>query len=522
MKKTKAEKGSSRKMRYIEALAIGALSLFLISYFVVVGNPYFILFSFSLFVILGLLSAGHDERTMYLFEIGAAIIIVGEITYMGVLGTTAALAVYSDIATAILVIFALKEGMQNRHIPVLFIAAYVPVILQLINISSAPFIPNNITILGYYFLASAALSAIFGFLYANLWEGARRAILRLNEAAASAIPKERMLAYAAVISVLAIISPFWPVSPHVILSEYPSVQIEAKVINYSAAGAYIFHANLSPYSYYENRSGSMSNIRFFYNNMPISAIYNSKEKEFILNTSGLRTSRGTEINISAYFFPYAVGGNYSYEKAAEAAASGIPSRQMGSLAVVSMGQILTPEGKTYNLTLYRYKAALYNERKNFSFSMAPYEYFGSECYPGKNVNTKISINSSEYVSVFLFNSTGSYSLALRNSTSYQRYFNNFLIYSHNYGLNSTHFQLNTSENATCIYYSVLSRVSSRISLSINGTYATQVEEPYNISIPSILEARNVSAYAKYGFIVPYGIRYLYSRYLTVTSTNKSG
>lgn len=169
MKKTKAEKGSSRKMRYIEALAIGALSLFLISYFVVIGNPYFILFSFSLFVILGLLSAGHDERTMYLFEIGAAIIIVGEITYMGVLGTTAALAVYSDIATAILVIFALKEGMQNRHIPVLFIAAYVPVILQLINISSAPFIPNNITILGYYFLASAALSAIFGFLYANLW-----------------------------------------------------------------------------------------------------------------------------------------------------------------------------------------------------------------------------------------------------------------------------------------------------------------------------------------------------------------
>ena len=523
MKGSKAEKRSFRRIRYIEALAIGSLSLLLLSYFVVIGNPHFILFSFSLFIILALLSAGHYERTLYLLEIGIAIIIVGEITYMGVLGTTAAIAVYSDVSTAILIIFAFKEGVRNRHAPILFIAAYAPVILQLINISSAPFIPNNIVILGYYFIAASAMSVIFGLIYSNLWEGAKRAVSHLNKTIAVALPKERILKYTMVISALAIISPLWPISPHIILSEYPHVQIGAEVINYSKAGVYILHANMSPYSYYENNSGSMSNVRLFYNGgVPISAIYDKGEEAFILNTSGISASRGTMINISAYFFPYSTGNNYSYEKSAEAAASGMQLNEMGSLGIVSQGQIVNPAGSTSNLTLYKYSAVLYKEGKNLSFSMAPYDYFGSECYPGQNVKTEISINSSEYVSVFLFNSTGAYSLALRNSTSYQRYFNNFLIYSHNYGLNATNFHLNTSNNSTCIYYAVLSRVGSRISMSVNGTYAIRTMEPYNVSIPSILKARNVSAYARYGFIVPYGTQYLYSKYLAVTFPKKSG
>jgi hypothetical protein len=523
MKGQKAGKQSIKEIRYIEALAIGTLSFFLISYFAVIGNPYFILISFSLFIILALFSAGHAERTLYLLEIGAAIIIVGEITYMGVLDTTAALAVYSDISTAILVVFALKKGLQNRHIPMLFIAAYAPVILQLINISSAPFIPNNITILGYYFAAAAALSVVFWLIYDNLWKGAQSEISRLSKAIEKVFSKDRLLKYALAISVLAVISPFWPVSPHIILSEYPSAQIQVSVINYSSAGVYILPTNLSPYSYYLNQSGSMSNVRFFYNgSIPISAIYDKAAKAFILNMSGIGESSGTAINISAYFFPYSTGNNYSYEKSAEAAASGMPLSKMGSLGVVSMGQSANPAGSTSNLTLYKYTAVLHNEEKNISFSISPYDYFGSECYPGQNVKTRIRINSSQYVSVFLFNSTGLYSLALRNSTSYQRYFNNFLIYSHNYGLNSTHFLLNTSENATCIYYSVLSRVSSNIRLSINGTYATQAKEPYNISIPSILKAKNITAYARYGFIVPYGTEYLYSGYLARTFQNKSG
>ena len=69
---------------------------------------------------------------------------------------------------------------------------------------------------------------------------------------------------------------------------------------------------------------------------------------------------------------------------------------------------------------------------------------------------------------------------------------------------------------------MLSRVSSNIRLSINGTYATQAKEPYNISIPSILKAKNITAYARYGFIVPYGTEYLYSGYLARTFQNKSG
>lgn len=523
MKGSKAEKRSFRKIRYIEALAIGSLLFFLILYFVVIGNPHFILFSFFLFIILALISAGHDERTLYLLEIGIAIVIIGEVLYMGILDTTAAIAVYSDISTAILLAFAFKEGVRNRHIPILLIAAYVPVVLQLINISSAPFIPNNIVILGYYFIAASVMSIIFGLIYSNLWEGARGAISRLNKAAAAALPKERMLKYAMVISVLAIISPLWPISPHIILSEYPHVQIGAEVINYSKAGIYILHANMSPYSYYENNNGSMSNVRLFYNGgVPISAIYDMGEKAFILNMSGVSMGRGTMVNISAYFFPYSTGNNYSYEKSAEAAASGMQLKEMGTLGIISLGQIVNPAGSTSNLTLYKYSSVLYKEEKNLSFSMAPYDYFGSECYPGQNVKTEISINSSEYVSIFLFNSTGAYSLALRNSTSYQRYFNNFLIYSHNYGLNATNFKLNTSNNATCIYYAVLSRVGSRISISVNGTYAIRTLEPYNVSIPSILKARNVSAYARYGFIVPYGTQYLYAGYLAVTFPKKSG
>jgi hypothetical protein len=136
-------------------------------YFVVVNLSIFILYSFLLFVALGIIFSYKEKLVEYLILISIILIFSASTAYFM---NAWMYAPYSIIAFIVFIfILLVHKSIETRHMLAIFTAIILPIVFYATNFFKFPDYLINVAIIGYYSLIAAVI-AIFISMLAHNWE----------------------------------------------------------------------------------------------------------------------------------------------------------------------------------------------------------------------------------------------------------------------------------------------------------------------------------------------------------------
>lgn len=303
----------SNLITLIYAFLVGVFS----AYFVLLNNTHLILYSFMAFLALSFILAIKDKYAHYSALIAISLIIIGNLLYSRWFGS---IMDYYLIIFGVVVgasVTALIHGIiERRYAFFALFAVSMLLLLELLGFEKFTALDINVVILGYYLLISVVFAMAIKIIYENGWQKLRTAAKSIKHAVKAS--DKRVIGISAVIGILLLILPIWPIGVYTPVSGQPYVQISLSNLhknnittnnhanNTTPTNLYSMTINISKYKNFLNPI--FSNIRFYYvNGTPIRAYtvqfpnYYGNLQELVLRLSN-NTENYTAIRM--YLMPY--------------------------------------------------------------------------------------------------------------------------------------------------------------------------------------------------------------------------
>ncbi|EET90248.1 MAG: hypothetical protein LVQ97_05040 [Candidatus Micrarchaeales archaeon] len=506
--KKPAVQGRTAYSNLAVAVCYVIFALFLL-YFVVLNNSYFILYSFVLFVALGVMLSIYEKFTDLSIGIAIAIIVGSSVAYFS---TATAIAVYSFAALAFYAAFLLFTDVRDSRINLtIAIAAFLPAGLYSAGIAGSGPLVINVAILGYYLLISVVLGIFLSMVYSE--SRLEKAALRLK--AWIKRSSAGISICLIIIGVALLFGPVWPTGTHYNLAATPHAAIGLKVPSGAFNSTYV-SLNLTPYRYLLN--GNFSNMRFYAGAAAINASVvgvpvSVKNVTVLLyaNSSRLRSENG---RIMIYFFPY----NSSFGKSLAAGYNVSHLNRSAASEPVSYENI-TGMYSLVNKTIRQLKPVLMFRNTSKSEKIYPYFSFSQECVPGFGASARFNITSNATFSMFLLKNLSDLSKAeLTNASgpSYDYYIKSFERYSYRKYVNVTKVSSSVQDTPQCVSLVLLPKNESVVKISVLMSYYVNETTNLTISVPSMFSNATRYRSAFYGFL-PSSLEYLSRLYYNETA-----
>ncbi|MEM0149405.1 MAG: hypothetical protein QXW10_00715 [Candidatus Micrarchaeaceae archaeon] len=425
----------------ITAALYAAIAGILSFYFVFFNNSTIILYSFLVFVALGLIIA-HKEKFIKLSTLASiSIIVISSLAYLYVQKNA-----YSAFAI-------------------------------------------NFAIIGYYLLISTVIA-----LFASIVAADNN--MHPLKKAASALAAQRRYLFPLLLAIgaLAIALPLWPMGSAINYSILPHASLYINSIdnpmNQTQNSTYLLIINLSNYSKFTNPQGS--NLRIKYPNgtdvraaeYDIGGIQVGNYTEKMLIESHI--SNGSVLEIYFLPFNYSFGANFS-----SITAKRFDSKANGSYTVAStIGNISGVIYKQVNETITAYAANKMTNYDNYTFELLPPYSLQTVCSMGNYSHVTINITSNKTMSVFFFDNLSDFSDSVVNvSQSYGSYLRAFGANGEKRVINASNMHESLALNG-CIYYSLVVENQTRIALHTVQNYIsyTPYTEVKSFELPSLPKA----------------------------------
>ncbi|MCL5434283.1 MAG: hypothetical protein M1559_01045 [Candidatus Marsarchaeota archaeon] len=490
------------------AICYVVFALFLL-YFVVLNNSYFILYSFVLFVALGIMLSIYEKFTDLAIGVAMAIIVGSSVAY---LSTAIDIAAYSFAALAFYAAFLLFTDVRNPRINLtIAIAALLPAGLYSAGIAGASPLVINVAILGYYLLISVVLGIFLSAVYSEsrLEKAARRLSARIKRSSAG-------ISICLIIIGLALLfGPVWPTGTHYNLAATPHAAIELDIPSGTFNSTYV-PLNLTPYRYLLN--GNFSNMRFYVGSKGINASVvgvpvSVKNVTVLLyaNSSLLRAGAG---KVGIYFFPY----NSSFGKGL-AKSYNVSLLNSSAASEPVAYENITGMYDLVNKTIRQSKPVQMAKNISKSEKLYPYFSFSQECVPGFGASAHFNVTSNATFSMFLLKNISDLSKAeLTNASgpSYGYYIKSFGRYSYRGYVNATRVNSTVQDTPQCISIVLLLKNESVVKTRISTSYYVNETANLTISVPSLFNNATSYRSAFYGFL-PSSLEYLSRIYSNETA-----
>ncbi len=253
----------------IAAIAVySILSIIFVSFFVILNNSKFILYSFPLFILLSIIIAYRSRLVNYFISASLIMIIAGTLLYTDIISDY--LLLYTAAAIVILsILLVVYDNRWRAFNGVITVALLLPVLLYLAKFNIVSAYADNIAIVGYYLLISIVIA-----MFIRMIDSAtlKRLSARVDRFVRS---NRRVLVYGSLaLGIILILAPIWPstTNPNN-YTKYIQINLSKSLIG----GAY-YSINFSPYNYSYLLDDNVTNIMFGYTDgVPIYA--------YISNTS---------------------------------------------------------------------------------------------------------------------------------------------------------------------------------------------------------------------------------------------
>ncbi|MEM0149019.1 MAG: hypothetical protein QW346_02025 [Candidatus Micrarchaeaceae archaeon] len=482
------------------------LSLLFVAYFIVLNNDAFILYSFVLFVLLGIALSIARKWQSHSVALSIVLIAASSAAYTGIASN---LALYAVASIAILsAIIALR--LFRSYLVYIFWAFVLPLAFGAMKMSSTLLI--NVAIIGYYLLISSVLA-----IFINL--ASEDSKLHLGIMLANAFKRhDAAISYAAIILAIVLLAvPIWPQKPALILGTLTYAALNASSL---APGLYTVNVNGS--SYLGIASQNMGNLRLFADGQGLHAYIgkNATSSSIFPLIFSLNKSAS---DIQLYFIPNATFNsapnatfgstlsllNDSAFSALYRNATRL-STGFGPLQNVVNGFVNVT--KTYNVSAYK------NYSSNSTLNVAPYYALDSVCGAGPNATVEFSVASNRSISLFMLGSLSNYSSAVATDSiglvlSYGHFLRSFKEHSYYSVLNATSAGLNTTLNG-CSYYVVASQVYAVVRVHDYQRYVLHYSATKTVQVPAIFASGG--RVQRSGFL-PGSLYYIASLYANETA-----
>ncbi len=441
--------GFDRVIKPLSMLLALSVAIVFLGYFVITNNSYFILYSFPLFVLLGIFGSFGKKLSTYEIVGALSFITAGSILYIAS-SSFAYYGIFSIIAFIAIYIIHLKKEFSIY----LYSFFALPDLLYSLGFWRNQNFAINAAIIGYYLLIAAVLSIFLS----TVFEDSRN--YKAIEKRLSRLIKERKTYYVlAAISLVILVFPVWPTGITINTHELPSVKI-------STNNSYIMPSNnsgleyisvLMPHNEYLNYTDSnFSNAEFFYQNgKAINATLHEVNETFNY-TASLEINKSMVKN-QAYVYLYFMPLSYKYNGTTYGHAIISINKSFEVLGPATYyGRYVTRKISvpiTKSTTTYR----------NISVFVAPYYQFGSYCAPGFNITYSTKLNFSSNMSFFELKNSSDFISAIGNYTGT---INSLMasLKSNSFGhfINTRHVDTSFPTYNSCMFYVLVSQ---------NGGYA---------------------------------------------------
>lgn len=445
-----------KKVKLAAGAVWAALVFFFFIYFIFLNNGNFILFSFIGFVAFSLVTFRYREFLNSAVIFSLSFIVVGTFFYM--------------------------FGQEAKQ-----------------------FVGINLGILGYYFLISAVILVFLDMVYESNQIGRSRAAMIFGRA------KPHLRKYVPylllVAGVAALVMPVWPLGTQLHTSLLPYIPVTVRGNGASDSGPnYIIRLNLSNYSQMVNPQSS--NLAVYYaNGTEIRALLLGRYSPAGNISIGINKSyvikNGTDLRI--YILAYnATFNNYFGQQSSYNASNYTKIEVMqGSLANAHLYKNATEHYSgivTVNKTSY-------NRYTTFSFY-----FLGDACSPAADIKFSVGFTAEGgAASLFVLNNQSSLDGAVLRYNAYAPVYGYYIGRFHNYSsysiINRTSGIINGSYNSTCIYYGVLMRNNTNVSISTTLVYQQNRTFSKVIKVPASISNQSDYLYGSYGFL-PESLIYL--------------
>ncbi len=450
--------------KWSSAVGFAAVLLYLIiilsfiSYFVILNNPLFILYSFIIFIIFAFILAFLPDFIEHMIALSIIFIISSAIIYSGMV---AYIALYSLVAFAVLAT-ALKFELFGKYKFYIFLAAFLPILFYILKLYTYQDFIINIAIVGYYLLISTVFGILIGMAIGE------KKITKISTRISKNISshKKPYSLAALFIAVIILFYPFWPVNYQLMIGNIPYATMH---IDNNYSGLIYITFNPKNFSSFENYN--LNNIRFFSNGKELNAYISPESNinnisQFILNTSA------SDINV--YFFPYNTTFNETLKQ--------LPNKEFLDLkknsttVYYNISAIVNANYKNVNKTLNYSILQLENGSKKTKMTISPY-YLPQTLCPEANISVfKLQINSTMPISLFLMNSTKNFSKAIAGvPADYNNYLSSFMNESYRSKIGFTNWTINMTKNPNCVYYTIITNTSTNVTLKEDMSYYIEIQ-----------------------------------------------
>ena len=490
-----------------------ALWLFLatvfLAYFTITNNSYLILYAFSIFVALGVLSAFSNKFTLYEIAGALAFIIAGSILYMGK-SVSAYYGVFSIAAFFAVYIIDIKREYKLYSYSVLAL----PDLLYFLGFSANANFAINAAIVGYYLLIGAVISI---FISTALGEQ------KLHSISKRFIPSKkqtiRLQYFVVLLGLVMVMAPIWPAGQSLDFGTLPHarISINASLLEHQANSSNVYYPIEVNYSRFSNYTrANLSNIQFFYGNgQKIDATLSqiNETDDYVANLSLNQTSPGFAKGIYAYFMPF------NYSNYTTAITSPLSNTSAVAKAAIGMARY---SGSYIKMTAAIPITSTANSTKGVKAYAFPYYTFGSFCAPGFNITYKASLMFSSNASFFELRNSSDFinGISISGKSNYSNYKNSISKYSFGRFINVKSVNASFYSAKSCMFYLVLTNKTIKINGSLSSlSHKIIGYRNASVDLPNLY--MNISKYIsdKYTFL-PGGFSYLNSEYRNY-SLNKS-
>ncbi len=486
---------------------VGKFLLYLLAiiftvYFVILDNSTFILYSFLLFLALGLMLKRRKAANSVL-GIAIAFIYAGSMLYMT--GFSSIIMQYSiavAIVIALLLYACVKMRLDKTYAAIVAFGATLPIFIYMLIPFAPQFVSINMAIVGYYLLISVVLNLFVRILYSQNGHYTVRAYKTVNGFFERHV-REIAWARLAMASVI-LIAPIWPmgVITHTNLIPHANVYLQknsgtAQSLN--GTYEYPIYLDLKGYSNFTNPESG--NIRFYYpNGKQITAvlIQNSSAsfgKEHVI----LHLNKSMNNSI---LFLYFYGYNTSFNSTLMQQPPSFLSNGTYRFFNAGIGNLHSNIRNTTR-PLYYTKGGWINSTSVYNVTVSRFMTPQTVCTSGIYVHTTVTLNSTSPIRIFgVYNTTGFADVLSSVGTDHRlsRYSDALSEYGYGSSITSRNIRFNLSYAGTCTFYAILSNSSANIREEVHSVYYANVSEYKNITMPAAIADPNLYRYYTYDFL----------------------
>ncbi len=492
-----------KAVKLLSVLLLFAIAILFLAYFVITNNSYFILYSFILFIILGVL--GSFSKRLYTYEIIAslAFIVAGSIfytlklslDYYGIFSIAAFIVLYLLIKNKEYVIYAYSFLM-------------LPDILYFLGFGENVNFAINTAIVGYYLLIASVISIFLAILFdeSKRYAGIKNHLLKYYN--------NKMTYYAlAAVAVIILISPIWPLGISINLNSLPHAQIilnQTRLTNNKNSTIEDLNVELN-YSLYKNyTSANFSNLQFFYKGGPK---INASLHQINETSAYVAILEWNKSKLSTYGAPYIYFMPYNYSNTTTKLEKPINTVNLTLGKIGNITYTIPSINKTIKVPVLS-RVTNYHKTQTF---VPPYYDLGSYCAPGSDITYNISLNLSSNASFFILRNTSDFLNAVGNFTGTEdSLINSFSKYSFGRFLDTKSVNTKVYTNTSCLFYAIatLRNVNANISITAKS-FITVKYRNETVAEPDLYNKINDYYTGVYSYI-PNAISYIKASYTAVS------